>query len=153
MNFSNHRPAWDAGRGASDGGDLAHGLLIGLMIAIPMWMLIAVALTMAFQQGPVNGITSLAFMLAAVVEAVLARHAFRNLARRIWRRWFPVFNRSAWQSAHQKKTRAGGTASPSTRAVSYLEEVSGKRINSVQDLLGVVGAPPAPKASKPGKPR
>lgn len=99
-NFSNHRPAWDAGRGASDSGDLAHGLLIGLMIAIPMWMLIAVALTMAFQQGPVNGITSLAFMLAAVVEAVLARHAFRNLARRIWRRWFPVFNRSAWHRAH-----------------------------------------------------
>lgn len=151
MNSPSHSAALRDGTVATEGGDLAHGLLIGLMIAIPMWMLIGVALTTAFQQGPVNGITSLAFMVAAVSEAILARHAFRILWLRFWRRLFPVFNRSAWNSAHPQRARARRPATPGTRAVSYLEEISGKRINSVQDLLGIVGAPPADVARKPKK--
>ncbi len=151
MNSPSHSPALRAGTVATDSGDLAHGLLIGLMIAIPMWMLIGVALTTAFQQGPFNGITSLSFMLAAVCETVLARHAFKDLWRRFWRRLFPVFNRSAWHSAHPRRTKVRRPATPGTQAVSYLEEISGKRINSVQDLLGVVGASPAAGPRNPRK--
>lgn len=138
-------------RMASEGGDLAHGLLVGLLIAIPLWMLIGIALHSAFRQGPISGFASLALMIAAVVEAVLARHAFKDLWRRLWRRWFPVFNRAAWHSAHERRARKRPPATPNAHAVSYLEELSGRQINSVQDLLGVVGAPSKVrrKAAKP----
>lgn len=126
---------------ADDG--LAHGLQVGLLIAIPLWILIGIALVSAFQKGPIGGAISAAFMLAVVCEALLARRTFKEFWSRLWRRWFPVFNRSAWRNAHRHIARTRRTPVANTSAISYLEQISGRRITSVQDLLGVIGAPPA----------
>ncbi len=130
----------------------AGGLVIGLLIAIPLWMLIAVALHSAFQQGPIDGGTILAFMVAAVCEVLLARRALKPYATRLWRRWFPVFNRSAWNSAHRRRHAARRAPAPGTQAISYLETIAGKRINSVQDLLAVVGPPASARPRTPPLP-
>ncbi len=129
--------------GAAAGDGLASGLLVGLLIAIPLWILIGIALVSAFQKGPIGATISLAFMIAAVCEVILARHVFKEFWTRLWRRRFPVFNRSAWRSAHQHIARTRRTAAVGTSAISYLEQIAGRRIMSVQDLLGVIGAPPA----------
>lgn len=137
-------PAGDVG--------FAGGLVIGLLIAIPLWVLIAVALNMAFQQGPIDSGTSLAFMVAAVCELLLARRVLKPHAVRLWRRWFPVFNRAAWKSAHRRRHAARRAPAANSQAISYLEAIAGKPIHSVQDLLAVVG-PPARAVPNPGAAR
>ena len=159
LNDPRYDPTFPQREGAGDGTGFANGLVIGLLIAIPLWMIIGIALVSAFQEAQDNALVSLAFMVAAVCEAILARRVLMDFALRLWRRWFPVFNRAAWQSAHQRRARPHSAPNASTQAVSYLEEITGKRISSVQDLLGVVGPAPiramaaaAPARRGPGRP-
>lgn len=56
---------------------LASGLANGLLISIPLWVLIGIVLVTFFMQGPLNETASVVFMIAAVCEAILARHALR----------------------------------------------------------------------------
>ena len=61
----------------ADGGDLVRGVLIALLLAIPVWALVAIALILAFQDGPITRGESAALMLAAAAEAILLRYAWR----------------------------------------------------------------------------
>jgi hypothetical protein len=93
---------------ASDTG-FGSGLAIGLLVAIPLWMLIGIALLTAFQQT-LNGFAGVALTVAAACEALLARYALRHAWQQYWRRWFPVFDRAAWNSARERKRTVSGLA-------------------------------------------
>ncbi|HET9736167.1 MAG TPA: hypothetical protein VFP62_12915, partial [Burkholderiales bacterium] len=49
----------------ASGGDLVRGVIVALLLAIPLWALIGIALILAFQEGPITRGESAALMLAA----------------------------------------------------------------------------------------
>jgi len=70
---------WCEHRQADDGLDIARGALLGLLFAIPLWSVLAIAAIHVFRDGSTNEFTSLALMIAAVGATILARPFLRAL--------------------------------------------------------------------------
>ena len=56
----------------------AYGLVNGLLIAIPVWVLFGIGLVALVENGPIGETISLGIMIAAISEAILLRHALRG---------------------------------------------------------------------------
>jgi len=83
---------------------LAFGVVLALLVAIPVWVAVGLALACAYQIGPITQTQSALLMLAAAAELILLRHALRasgaaarftapagrGLAVFRWHRWSPV---------------------------------------------------------------
>jgi hypothetical protein len=82
-----------------------HGVVLGLLIAIPFWVCIAVAGILLLQDGPITEAESAALMIAAGVEAVLLRHAWRTYRPKVRIRE-PLARAAlaAWRSPTLKQT-------------------------------------------------
>lgn len=59
--------------------DSAQGLINGLLIAIPLWFLLGIVPVLVFQDGSIDESSSLALMIGAVCETILARPYLRAL--------------------------------------------------------------------------
>ena len=59
--------------------DSVQGLINGALIAIPLWLLLGIVPVLAFQNGSIDESTSLALMIGAVCETILARPYLRAL--------------------------------------------------------------------------
>lgn len=66
------------GTGPEHEGRLGRAVLLACLISIPIWAGIALALILAFQEGPVTEVQGAAFAIAAAVELMLLRLAWRN---------------------------------------------------------------------------
>ena len=87
-----------------DGSDLVRGVIIALLLAIPLWALIGIALILAFQDSAITRGESAALMVAAAVEAILLRYAWRAYRPRLpFRDWLAhvVFARPTNQAFKQ----------------------------------------------------
>jgi hypothetical protein len=87
-----------------DGSELVRGVIIALLLAIPLWALIGIALILAFQGSPITRGESAALMLAAAAEAILLRYAWRAYRPRLpFRDWLAdvVFARPTGQALKQ----------------------------------------------------
>ena len=87
-----------------DGGDLVRGVIVALLLAIPLWALIGIALILAFQESPITRGQSAALMIAAAAEAILLRYAWRAYRPRMaFRDWLAdvVFERPSRQGVKQ----------------------------------------------------
>lgn len=109
-----------------DGTGLAPGLVIGLLIAIPLWVLIGIALVFTLQEGPMNEWTSLAFMSAAACEAILARHALQNLRQQSRRYAFFAWPRTQRNDTHENT--APGNAGTVANTLPSLRRVFGAQL-------------------------
>lgn len=140
---------------ASDGGtDLGFGLTIGLLFSIPLWALIGAVLIAAFQTGPIGEPASLAFMIAAVVEAVLVRYAFRRLGPGLWGQRLAAVRRAAGRAWEAMRQATRGATTAGELAIADLENLTGRRIVSIEDMLRVVAVPqPAMPAGGSGRAR
>lgn len=83
---------------------LAFGVVLALLVAIPVWVAVGLALAWAYQVGPITQTQSALLMLAAAAELILLRYALRmsgvtaklvdqagaGLAAVRWRRWTPM---------------------------------------------------------------
>jgi hypothetical protein len=103
---------------AADDFDIGRGLVNGLLVAIPLWIIFGFAVASVFQYGAVGETTRALLMIAAVCEVLLARPYARTLWARIWR--FAEFHRS-----------------------NLSNETGGRRINSIEDLLRHIEPKPA----------
>jgi hypothetical protein len=109
-----------------DGTGLASGLVMGLLIAIPLWVLIGIALVFTLQEGPMNEWTSLAFMSAAACEAILARHALPDLRQQSGRYAFFAWPRNQGNDSHENTVR--GIAGAVANTLPNLRRVFGARL-------------------------
>jgi hypothetical protein len=64
---------------AVNGFEIWLGLANGILIAIPLWIILGIALALVFQFGPIEQAGSAALMIAAVCEAILLRPYMRSL--------------------------------------------------------------------------
>ena len=117
--------------------DLTYGVANGLLIAIPLWVLIGAVLVFIFQEGSASETDSLAFMIAAVIETVLARYAFRSLWSKL-----PLRQIAARLQSMSAVAKSDGDS------VAYLEKMTGRRIASIEDMLRVVAAPSAVRSER-----
>jgi hypothetical protein len=69
-----HRPLENA-TGRDEG---THGLVLGLLIAIPLWICIGIAVILLFLGRPITEAESAVLMIAAVCEIILLRHSLRT---------------------------------------------------------------------------
>ena len=137
---------------AEDRPDLTYGVANSLLIAIPLWVLIGAVLVLVFQDGPISESASLAFMVAAIVEIIVARYAYRSLWPALWRRRVAVPSGHAHGARKAALQAVNRSAKSSGGAIAYLEEATGKRIVSIMDLLRLVAAPPPAKpAGRPAR--
>ena len=130
------------------GTDLNWGLTAGLLFAIPLWALIGAALIAVFQTGPIGEPASLAFMIAAVVEAVLVRSAFRRLWPVRGRQWRAAFRRVVNHARQAARRATRGTTTAGELAIADLEKRAGRRIASVEDMLRFVAVPQSAKPAR-----
>jgi hypothetical protein len=66
-----------AQQGNENGGDFVLGVIVALLLAIPFWAGFGIAAILVFQSGPITRGQSIALLLAAVVEIILLRYAWR----------------------------------------------------------------------------
>jgi hypothetical protein len=97
------------------------------MMAIPLWVLIGVAVVFVFQEGTIGESHRLAFVIAAVTEAILARYAFHTL--------WPTFS---WRKVAMRFQSISEAVTSNEDSVARLERMSGRRIASIEDLLRFV---------------
>jgi len=119
----------------SCGLDIAHGLVHGLLIAIPLWVVFGIVPVLVFQDGSIGERTSLALMLAAVCESVLARPYMRAL----WKRLpldrairVDISRRDAGGNPAHKPRRPRNEPDGPFRD---LEKLAGRRFASIEELL------------------
>ncbi len=67
---------------AAGHGERDHGLLLGLLIAIPLWSCIGIAVVLLFLERPLSEAESAVLMIAAVCEFILLRHSLRTFDAR-----------------------------------------------------------------------
>lgn len=60
-----------------NGGDFVLGVIVALLLAIPFWAVLGIAAIFVFQSGPITRGQGIALILAAVVEIILLRYAWR----------------------------------------------------------------------------
>lgn len=109
------------------------GAANGLLISIPLWILLGAILVHWFQEGPMNESVSLAFMIAAAVEAVLVRHALHGL-------WPKLLRRGARRATREPTSHAAKTG---IGPVAYLEKMTGRPITAIEDILRFIAEPQA----------
>lgn len=63
---------------AVSGREGTHGLVLGLLIAIPLWVLAGIAVILVFQDAPITATESAILMIAAVCELILLRYSLRT---------------------------------------------------------------------------
>ena len=120
---SNHNSELFQQEAPGQGPSLTRGVVSGLLIGIPLWVLIGVVLVRVFQEGPVSEAISLVFMIAAVCEAILARYALRTYWPGLWRHGLSALTGSA----------ENGAAESSKHTIGTLEKFTGrKRAQAVQ---------------------
>jgi len=120
---------------AVDGSDIGRGLVNGLLIAIPLWVILGVVLTLALHHGPMGKTSSAVLMIAAVSEAILLRPYVRTLWMRILR--YADFHRAdPGRNTDERSTRLANRA-PGARDLphSTLVEATGRTFASIEDLL------------------
>jgi hypothetical protein len=66
-----------AQQGHENGGDFVLGVIVALLLAIPFWAGLGIVAILVFQSGPITRGQTIALMLAAVVEIILLRYAWR----------------------------------------------------------------------------
>ena len=129
---------------AVDGSDIGRGLVNGLLIALPLWVILGVVLALVFQHGPMGETSSAVLMIAAVCEAILLRPHVRTLWKRILR--YADFRRA------DPGRNTGGRRTRSARRVlgapdtlrSAFERTAGRIFESIEDLLRYVKQKSAP---------
>ena len=87
-----------------DGSELVRGVITALLLAIPLWALIGIALILVVQEGPITRGQSATLMLAAAAEAILLRYAWRAYGPQLpFRDWLAdvVFARPSMQGVKQ----------------------------------------------------
>lgn len=125
-----------------DGGTALNlGLTIGLLIAIPLWVFIGAVLVVVFQAEPIGEPASLAFMVAAVIEAVLVRFAFRRLWPGLWWQGLAASRRGASRACEAALRVIRGATTSGGHAITDLEKLAGRRIASIDDMLRFVAVP------------
>jgi len=130
------RERCDAGVGPGIG----RGLLNALLIAVPLWVVLGVALDLVFLHRPMDESTSAALMLAFALETML----LRPYARALWTRGLrhAQSNRAASNSddytERKHPTRRIHVGPEGLR--SDLDEIAERRIESIEDLLHYVAA-------------
>lgn len=89
---------------------LIQGLVIGALIAVPVWVWIGIVAFLLLQEGPVSVFESAVLLIAAFVAFIILRHVWRTVGPRIVFRAppsasgiatspvrLPLLRRSLWQ--------------------------------------------------------
>jgi hypothetical protein len=63
---------------AAHGSEGTHGLVLGLLIAIPLWVLAGLAVILLLQNAPVTAAENAMLMIAAACEFILLRYSLRT---------------------------------------------------------------------------
>jgi len=69
--------------GVANTEDLRQGVVYGLLISIPLWACVGVGIILLVLERPFNQAESAILMVAAIVELILLRHAWRTFQPRI----------------------------------------------------------------------
>ena len=69
--------------GVANSVELRHGVVVGLLISIPLWVCIGVGVILLLLERPFTEAESGVLMVAATVELILLRHAWRTFQPRI----------------------------------------------------------------------
>lgn len=108
--------------------DLGRGVVNGLLIAIPLWVIIVIVPVLLFRDGPMGETISAALMIAAVCETILALPYARMLL---------ASARQALPAPRVPGARGGLHAE--------LEKHAGRGFHSIEDLLRYVEPKFAPR--------
>ena len=114
--------------------DIVRGLLNGLLLAIPLWAVLAIVPALALRDGTIGESTSSALMVAAVCEYILARPYLRVL-------WARLGSHEVFGHGAGTQTRAQPAKQRNDR-----DKHAGQGIISIEDLLRFVESK---RASKP----
>ena len=91
-----HRPQ----RKTSGRREQDQGLALALLISIPIWVCIGIVVLLLYQKRPITEAESAVLMLAAVVEVILLRDAWRRSRQRMRFREFLVRADTGAQGMH-----------------------------------------------------
>ena len=69
--------------GVANTEDLRQGVVYGLLISIPLWACVGVGIILLVLERPFNQAESAILMVAAIVELILLRHAWRTFQPRV----------------------------------------------------------------------
>jgi hypothetical protein len=72
-------------REVDNGLNLWRGLINGLLVSIPLWVILGMVLATVLHHGPTEEAISAALMIALISEAILARTYARTLWKQVWR--------------------------------------------------------------------
>jgi hypothetical protein len=118
--------------------DIGRGLVNGLLISIPLWIILGIALALVFQRGPMDESIRTALMIAAVSEAILVFPYLRTLFAGIRRR-------ADFHHANSRRDTVVREARPAPHARGNrdrpqrdLERIAGRSLNSIEELLRYV---------------
>ncbi len=119
---------------AVGGFEIWTALVNGLLIAIPLWVILGLALALVFQLGLLEQAGSAALMIAAVCEAILLRPLLRPYLRKLRAAMHVLRDKESPQSA--------------------LEKAAGRHYYSIEDLLRHVEShSPPPIRARPAAAR
>ncbi len=129
---------------AANGFPIGFGLVNGLLIAVPLWVFLGIALVLVFQHGPMEEAGSAALMIAGVCEAMLLRPYARTLCAEI-RRYADLRRADSRRDAGGRRAGAAKhVLGARARLPSALEKAAGRSFNSIEDLLRYVEPKSAP---------
>ena len=69
--------------GVANTEDLRQGMVYGLLISIPLWACVGAGIILLILERPFNEAESALLMVAAIVELILLRHAWRTFQPRV----------------------------------------------------------------------
>jgi len=86
--------------GVANSVELRHGVVLGLLISILLWVCIGLGIILLILERPFTEAESAMLMVAAIVELILLRHAWRTLQPRIRHRELLVRAGASVTGAH-----------------------------------------------------
>ena len=127
-----------------NGPEIGRGLVNGLLIAIPLWVILGVALTALFDLGPMGETGSATLMIASAWEAMLLRPYLRTLKTQ-----FRILTDACRADIGRRigRLQAGWVKrrlGVGERPQGALENISGRKFQSIEDLLRFVEPKAAP---------
>ncbi len=93
--------------GGDEDSKLRQGLVFGVLISIPIWAAIGMAVVLPFQQEPVTAIQKAVLIICAVVEFILLRHVWRGMEPRTVYRALVSHSRAAVVAARPARLKPG----------------------------------------------
>lgn len=93
--------------GGNEDHKLRQGLVFGVLISIPIWAAIGIAVVLPFQEGPITAVQKAVLIVCAVVEFILLRRIWRGMEPRTVYRALVSHSRAAVVAARPANLKPG----------------------------------------------